>query len=67
MKFSRRLDFFKHMAEAQRYSLCHNMALQVLLPLPLPLPQHGPPVMRVKHAVALTKAHDCILKLAKAL
>ena len=28
MKFTRRLEFFKHMAEAQRYSLCHNMSLQ---------------------------------------
>jgi len=28
MKFTRRLEFFKHMAEAQRYQLCHRMTLQ---------------------------------------
>jgi hypothetical protein len=32
MKFTRRLEFFKHMAEAQRYNLCRSMSLERLTP-----------------------------------
>ena len=32
MKFTRRLDFFKHMAEGQRYNLCRNMSLHRIAP-----------------------------------
>lgn len=53
MKFTRRLEFFKHMAEAQRYSLCRSMSLQVRRARPAPAPHQPSRVVKRCHLFEL--------------